>query len=165
MKLLVLSDSHSSLSFMRLAVEQVKPDGIIHLGDHYDDGEVLREDYPDIRLWQVPGNCDRYRVPPYVPEILIEPIGGVMFYMTHGHRHNVKLGLWKLISDAEQSNAQCVLFGHTHEPYCEMEDEDFWVMNPGSCGYGGGSVGLVEITDKKIVSCRVLDRTDLEELT
>ena len=43
MKLLVLSDSHSSLRFMRLCMDKVKPDGVIHLGDYYDDGEVLKE--------------------------------------------------------------------------------------------------------------------------
>ena len=163
MKLLVLSDSHSALSFMRYAVDRVKPDGIVHLGDHYDDGEILKEEYPRILLWQVPGNCDRYRVPPHVPEILIERIWGVDFYMTHGHRHNVKLGLWKLLEDAGACNSQVVLFGHTHEPYCEYEDVDFLVMNPGSCGYGGGTVGLIEIEKNEIKFCRILSRTELEE--
>lgn len=165
MKLLVLSDSHSALSLMRFAVERMKPDGIIHLGDHYDDAEVIRDEFPHIRFWQVPGNCDRYRVSPNVPEIIRDSIGGVHFYMTHGHRHNVKLGLWKLLSDAEQAGAQCVLFGHTHEPYCNMEDEDFWVMNPGSCGYGGGTVGMVEIENEEIISCRIFDRMELEGLS
>ena len=41
MKILVLSDSHSALSFMRRAVDAIKPDAIIHLGDHYDDGETI----------------------------------------------------------------------------------------------------------------------------
>ena len=39
MKILVLSDSHSALSFMRSCIETVKPDRIIHLGDYYDDAE------------------------------------------------------------------------------------------------------------------------------
>ena len=40
MKILVLSDSHSALQFMRQCVESVKPDAIIHLGDFFDDGVV-----------------------------------------------------------------------------------------------------------------------------
>lgn len=163
MRLLILSDSHSALNLMRFAVKQVKPQGIIHLGDHFDDGEALRDDYPYIPMWQVPGNCDRYRVRPDVPEILIDRIGGVKFYMTHGHRHNVKMGLWNLMEQARQKDAQVVLFGHTHEPYCEYEDEDFLLMNPGSCGYGGGTVGVIEIENKKVISCRILGREDLEE--
>ncbi len=47
MKILVLSDSHSSLRFMRDCVDAVKPDVIVHLGDHYDDAAVLREEYPE----------------------------------------------------------------------------------------------------------------------
>lgn len=43
MKILVLSDSHSALQFMRQCVESVKPDAIIHLGDFFDDGVVIHE--------------------------------------------------------------------------------------------------------------------------
>ena len=45
MKLLILSDSHSTLSFMRRCIDSVKPDGMIHLGDHFDDAEAIREEY------------------------------------------------------------------------------------------------------------------------
>ena len=38
MTILVFSDSHSSLSFMRRCVDSVKPDALIHLGDYYEDG-------------------------------------------------------------------------------------------------------------------------------
>ena len=90
MKILVLSDSHSALSFMFRCVNAVKPDAIVHLGDHYDDGEALGEEFPNIPIYQVPGNCDRYRAPFGASEILILPVLGVNLYMTHGHRHNVK---------------------------------------------------------------------------
>lgn len=43
MKILILSDSHSAMSFMRLCVEAVKPDVLIHLGDYADDGAALHE--------------------------------------------------------------------------------------------------------------------------
>lgn len=59
MKILVLSDSHSSVRFMRRCVDKIKPNAIVHLGDYYDDAEVLAEEYPHIPLFQVPGNCDR----------------------------------------------------------------------------------------------------------
>lgn len=76
MKILVLSDSHSALGFMRRCVEKIKPDAMIHLGDYFDDGTVLREENPGILVYQVPGNCDRYRCDPYQPEILIPTIFG-----------------------------------------------------------------------------------------
>ena len=161
MKLLVLSDSHSALSFMRRCIDAVKPDLLIHLGDHFDDGVAMQEAYPYIRMYQVPGNCDRYRCPPDQPDILIPRIDGVDLYMTHGHRHNVKSYLRALLRDARASGAAAALYGHTHIPDCHQEEDGLWVLNPGSCGYFGGSAGLLEIQDGRIVSCRLLCETDL----
>lgn len=164
MKILVFSDSHSAISFMRLCMETVKPDAVIHLGDHYDDGEVIREEYPHVRMYQVPGNCDRYRVPGFVTEILIERIFGVDFYMTHGHKHRVKMGIGALIRDARLCKCAAALYGHTHTPDCHQEEDGLWVLNPGASGYNGGSAGLIEVRDKKITACRVFSRWDLEEM-
>lgn len=161
MKILVLSDSHAALSFMRLCVNKVKPDAIIHLGDYYDDGEALKEEYPGTRIYQVPGNCDRYRCPSGIPEILIPRIDGVDLYMTHGHRHNVKSYLGSLLRDARAAKVQAVLYGHTHRSDCHQEEDGLWVLNPGSCGYYGGSAGILETHNGKIVSCRLLQEADL----
>lgn len=161
MKLLVLSDSHSTLSFMRRCIDSVKPDVMIHLGDHFDDGVAMQEEYPHIRLYQVPGNCDRYRCPSNQPEILIPRIGGVDLYMTHGHRHSVKSYLGALLRDARASGVAAVLYGHTHVPDCHQEEDGLWVLNPGSCGYFGGSAGLLEIKDGRILSCRLLSDVDV----
>ena len=156
MKVLVLSDSHSSLRFMRRCMEILKPDQVIHLGDHYDDGQALAETYPNIPVHQVPGNCDRYRCPLSAQEILCYPVGGVRLYMTHGHLHNVKMTLIRLLADARAMGVDAVLFGHTHEAHCVREEDGLWVMNPGSCGYGDGSAGLIEIQNGKITDCRIL---------
>lgn len=163
MKILVLSDSHSALSFMFRCAETIKPDAMIHLGDYFDDAAALAEEYPQISFYRVPGNCDRYRCMPGQPEILIPRIGGVNFYLTHGHRHNVKFTDGLLLRDARSSGVDAVLYGHTHEAECRREEDGLWVMNPGSCGYYGGSAGLIEIENKKIVSCRILRQSDLEE--
>lgn len=163
MKILVLSDSHSALRFMYACMDAVKPDAVVHLGDHYDDGLALKEDYPGVRFYQVPGNCDRYRCPPFVPEILIERVLGIHMYMTHGHRHNVKLLLSQLLKDARASRVQAVLYGHTHMADCHQEEDGLWVLNPGSCGYGGGSAAVMDVDNGKIISCRVIRQEDLEE--
>lgn len=162
MKILVLSDSHSALSFMRRCVDAVRPDAIVHLGDHYDDGEAIHEEYPQITFYQVPGNCDRYRCPEWVRPILIERIFGVDIYMTHGHKHGVKQQLGKLLLDARASGVQAVCYGHTHIPNCYQEPDGLWVLNPGSCGYHGGNAGVIEIRNKKITSCRIIKQEDLE---
>ena len=161
MKILVLSDSHSSLRFMYRCVEQVKPNVILHLGDHFDDGEALHEDFPGIPLYQVPGNCDRYRCRPGQPEILIPRIDGVDLYMTHGHKHSVKSYLGALLRDARACGADIALYGHTHVADCHREEDGLWVLNPGSCGYYGGSAGLIETANGTITGCRILKDGDL----
>ena len=163
MKILVLSDSHSALSFMRRSIDAVKPQLLIHLGDYYDDAETIKDEYSHIPMYHVPGNCDRYRCPPGVPEILILPPGGCKLYMTHGHRHNVKLTRGLLLKDARAAGVAAVLYGHTHEAECTLEEDGLWVMNPDSCGYGGGSVGLMEVENGTITNCRILRQEDLEE--
>jgi len=161
MKILVLSDSHSTLSFMRRCIEAVKPDAMIHLCDHFDDGEAMKEEFPGIPVYQVPGNCDRYRCPPGQPEILIPRIGGVDLYLTHGHKHSVKSYLGSLLRDARKAGVDAVLYGHTHVPDCHREEDGLWVLNPGSCGYFGGSAGLLEVTDGRIAVCRLLTEEEL----
>ena len=84
--------------------------------------------------------------------------------MTHGHRHNVKMYTGLLLKDARAVGAAIALYGHTHEAECYREDDGLWVMNPGSCGYYGGSAGLIEVADKKIIECRIIRQNDLEEM-
>ena len=161
MKILVLSDSHSAMRFMRDSVEFIQPDAIIHLGDYFDDGETLAEEYPGIPFYQVPGNCDRFRCPPGYPEIRVERVLGVDLYMTHGHRHSVKSWLGALLRDARAANAQAALYGHTHVADCHREEDGLWVLNPGSCGYFGGSAGLILADNGKIWRCQILKEEDL----
>ena len=161
MKILIMSDSHSALSVMRRCIEAVEPDVLIHLGDHYDDGEAIAEEYPDIRMYQVPGNCDRYRCDPNLPLVRTPVIDGVRILMTHGHLHKVKIYIDALLRDGRAAGAQAVLYGHTHVPNCYQEPDGLWVLNPGSCGYYGGTVGLIETESGKIRSCRVLGEMDL----
>lgn len=165
MKILVLSDSHAGLRFMRSCIERIKPDAVVHLGDHYDDAQAMAEAYPFIPFHMVPGNCDRYRCPPFAQEILAYPVCGVKLYMTHGHLHNVKFGLYRLLADARASDALAVLFGHTHQPLCRQEADGLWVLNPGSCGYGGGSAGLIETEQGSITACTVVEQADLDGFT
>ena len=162
MKILVLSDSHSALYFMCTCIRCVKPDAVIHLGDYFEDGKAMEEEHPHIPFHLVPGNCDHYRVAPWQAQILSYPIGGVSVYMTHGHKHQVKMTLSRLLADARASRADIVLYGHTHVADCHKEEDGLWVLNPGSCGYGGGSAGVIETENGKIVSCRIIRQEDLE---
>ena len=163
MKILVLSDSHSAMRFMRSCVEAVKPQAIVHLGDHYDDGETLKELYPHIELHQVPGNCDRYRCPPWVHARLCYDVCGARLFMTHGHNYGVKTSTAMMLAEARAMHAQAALYGHTHVSECYREETGMWLLNPGSSGYAGGSAGLMEVEDGEIVSCRIIAADYLEE--
>ena len=163
MKILVLSDSHSAMRFMRDCVETINPQAMVHLGDYYDDGQTLGELYPQIPLHQVPGNCDRYRCPPWVHATLCYDVCGVRLYMTHGHKQGVKTNTAMLTSEARAMGAQAALYGHTHVAEVYREDGGMWVMNPGSAGYGGGSAGLIEVENNTIISCRLITPENLEE--
>ena len=131
MKILVLSDSHSTLSFMRRCIDAVQPQAVIHLGDHYDDGTALAEEYPQIPFYQVPGNCDAHRCFIPDPETRMVTFGNHRFLITHGHRHHVKQTLIRLLADARASAADVVLFGHTHVPTV-FEKDGVVFLNPGS---------------------------------
>ena len=162
-RILVLSDSHRGMSFMRWCVETVKPDAIVHLGDFYDDGDELHEDYRQIPIWQVAGNCDRYYASPAARELLINNVCGVKLFMTHGHRQWVKSGTDQLIEEATRAGAQAALYGHTHVADCRKE-EDLWVLNPGAAGSWGGSAGIIVVENGQIIGCRIFRFGDQEEL-
>ncbi len=162
-RILVLSDSHSGMSFMRHCVDTLKPDAIIHLGDYYEDAAELQEEYRHIPVHAVAGNCDRWRTPPSVREILIDRILGVDLYLTHGHRHGVKMTTAALVSDARKARVQAVLYGHTHMADCHQEG-GLWVLNPGAGGSWGGSAGILDVENGKIMDCRIYRYGDEEEM-
>lgn len=147
MKLLVFSDSHGCLSTMEQAALQEAPAHILHLGDHLRDAEALRRKLP-IPLTAVPGNCDSLSGDP----VLTPEFCGKRIYMTHGHLHGVKMHYQRILYAALESEADLLLFGHTHRPECFYE-RGLWVMNPGACGKNG-TYGVVEITPDGI-TCQV----------
>lgn len=164
MKILIFSDSHGSLYFMRQCIRKIRPNVIIHLGDHYDDAETMAEEFSQIPFHMVAGNCDRYRCPPSAREMLCYDICGVRLYMTHGHVLRVKSGIGGLLAEARRFDAKAALYGHTHIPDCQQLEDGLWILNPGSCGYGGRTAGLIETSEQKIIACRIITQADLEEM-
>ena len=161
MKILVLSDSHSSLVFMRRAISAVKPDAVVHLGDHFDDGLTMAEEFSHIPFHIVPGNCDRHRMLQQEPEVRCYDVCGVRLFMTHGHLQSVKSSIYRLVYEARAMQAKAALYGHTHIADCHCED-GMWVLNPGSCGYGSKSAGLIVVENGEILDCKILDEFHLE---
>lgn len=128
MKILIMSDSHGLSHVCVTVAEKESPDIIVHLGDNQKDTIKLSQQFPDIPLYSVRGNCDLRSESP--DEIEFETIG-VRFYMTHGHLHDVKRDIRHLISAAKQKGSDVVLFGHTHIAY-HQRNEGIVFLNPGS---------------------------------
>ena len=142
----VFSDTHGNNFPMLEAARQAKADVFIHLGDHDRDALRLAERYPGIPLWSVCGNCD-YGAG---PEVIVDTLGGVRFYITHGHTLRVKYGLLRAELAAREAEANILLFGHTHRALCDWHN-GLWMLNPGSCsGMGPVTYGVIELTDGNI---------------
>jgi len=141
MKILILSDSHSSKNNMLSAISRETPDWIFHLGDNEKDCSDIELSYPEIPLRKVKGNCDRLSAGLDIDEFVLED---KRFFMTHGHLFSVKSGKTKVIAAAKERNADILLFGHTHVPHYSVAD-NLIIINPGSIGGGGKYYAVLEI--------------------
>lgn len=152
MKWLVFSDSHGRLDYMKKAVEQEKPERILHLGDVSRDAERLQALYPGIPVEMVRGNCDGWYGD--APEERELSFLGKKVWMAHGHEYHVKLGIGSFTAEARSHEAAVALFGHTHEPVCFREGV-MWVMNPGTVsGSPRATYGVIEERDGEVY-CRM----------
>ena len=129
-RIFVFSDSHKNMENMRIVLWKEKPDLVIHLGDEWEDSKELRAEFRDIPMECVPGNCDTVREP--LEKIL--QIEGKRILLCHGHTYNVKMGYMRIRLAAISKGVDAVLFGHTHFPLCEKDDE-ILMLNPGCVGY------------------------------
>ena len=145
MKLLVMSDSHRNINNMLHAAEQTAPDAIVHLGDHINDAQKLRQLLPDTAFYMVTGNCD-FSAGGEIDLFLT--FENVKIFMTHGHMYSVKNGIAALIERARQLNADIALYGHTHHALLRNE-YGIWLMCPGQMErhdrYVTSSYGIVNI--------------------
>lgn len=155
MKVLVLSDSHGHVDNMARAVEKEKPNQILHLGDCWRDAEELHELFPRIPMEQVPGNCDFGRFEAQERLLFIEDKRALI---AHGHTMNVKYGLLNAQYRARETEADILLFGHTHQPLIDL-DGGLIMLNPGSIGDARrATYGVLEWKGGKCVpSIRLLD--------
>lgn len=133
MKIIVFSDSHGEKENMILTVEAEQPHAVFHLGDHWRDVEELEYAFPDLPIYQVPGNCD-WMMAGEPTERIVE-LDGVRFLLCHGHTFGVKNGYYSAVNHAEHEGVDVLLCGHTHVPYYE-EFGSLQLLNPGSAGYG-----------------------------
>ncbi|GLC31441.1 metallophosphoesterase [Clostridium omnivorum] len=149
MKIGVMSDTHRHYSSINEGIKLLGDiDELIHLGDNTDDVEVIRRSFTG-KIYNVKGNCD---FSSSIPSERIEIIEGKKFFITHGHRYDVKYDLLNLRYRAEELGADVALFGHTHQSYISYE-QGIWIVNPGSVSLPRDnvkSIAVIEITDEGI---------------
>ena len=148
----VFSDTHGNTARMLKAVRQLQPDYIFHLGDFMRDTWCLREQFPNIPLSCVCGNCDPSDAMPGTAAV---ELGGVRIFLTHGHIYNVKWSLDSLVYAAQEAEAKVCLFGHTHDAL-NIELGRVQLLNPGTAGLGPNlSFGVLTVFDNGGVACEV----------
>ena len=143
MKILVLSDSHGDTDSIEQAYKREIPDEVIFLGDGIRDIEFFSYTFPDAHVSSVRGNCDFFS---RINDEFADSFGGVTVFACHGHAYNVKSGVSYLAYTSKRKNASLALYGHTHEPKCEIT-ENVTLFNPGSIR--NGRYGIIEIKDGK----------------
>jgi len=149
MKFLIFADSHRSIQNMIDAIEKNSYDCIVHLGDSIDDIEKI-EKYRlisyDKTVYKISGNNDYVHFNA-IKDIILN-IKNKKILLTHGHNYGVKYGYNRLVSYANEINADIVLFGHTHFQDA-FEKNNSLFLNPGSIGYSGTYV-LLNVTENEI---------------
>ena len=139
---------------MKEAIRKVRPDVVIHLGDHDRDAECLRYEFPEIALYTVRGNCD---MATSAPDSDIVPLGCVKAFITHGHIYSVNYGFDRLAYAALENGCKIAMCGHTHIAANE-EIGSVKIVNPGTAGKGYKlTYALVEVFDNGGIACEIRD--------
>ena len=134
MKYLVVSDSHGDRNILVDILE--KNQGSIDYFFHCGDSELSSDDELFQTYISVGGNCD---FDPGYQERRIIQTPNDRIYMTHGHLSSVRFGLTQISFEAQEADADIVLFGHTHMIGCEMVKNRLY-LNPGSISQPRGSI-------------------------
>ncbi|RFU66104.1 metallophosphoesterase [Peribacillus glennii] len=164
MKVLIMSDSHG----LTHEIDMIKGrhrnevDTMIHCGD----SELPMASPEMTDFLSVRGNCD---FDTDYPDERLEEIGGIYFFVTHGHLYNVKMTLINLAYKSEETNARIVCFGHSHSAGSELVNGRIFI-NPGSIrlpkGISVKTYAIVEQMNQEIkVSFFDIEGNELKQLS
>ena len=130
-KIMVVSDTHRHHENLRKALKYESPiDMLIHLGDSEGEEDYIRG-MAGCKVEMVAGNNDYFSA--LKREVVIK-IGKYNVLLTHGHYYYVSVGLDYIRDEAIGRSMDIVMFGHTHRPIIELNDE-VTLINPGSISY------------------------------
>ncbi|MEC5422014.1 metallophosphoesterase [Virgibacillus sp. C22-A2] len=162
-RVLIISDSHGLTAEIEGIKNRHQADVMIHCGD-----SELDLDATELNgFLKVAGNCD---IDSRYPNEQTPVIGGLTFYVTHGHLDNVKSNLSTLSYRAAEKDAQIICYGHTHIAGAEQIDGQLFI-NPGSIRLPRNRVEKTyaimewESSDNIIVAFHTVSGKKVEELT
>lgn len=125
MKIVVLSDTHGNADIIEQVYQQEnQADAFFHCGD----SELAYADAHFHDMNRVKGNCDFDAN--FLDDVVV-PVGNRRVFMTHGHLYNIKMTLSTLDYKAQETQADIVLFGHSHLLGAEKIGDALF-LNPGS---------------------------------
>lgn len=133
MKLVVISDSHGTnenvIKISHLA-NKMGVSKIIHLGDDYDDAELLIEEGFEVE--RVPGVFSSYYTEKDIANRRIIEINGWKILLTHTKEHHENDLPFDIKPEEVINNEKVdiVLYGHTHIPAIEKQG-NVYLVNPG----------------------------------
>jgi putative phosphoesterase len=144
MKIGVISDTHGSQGSIRKIVDAAgNVDLWLHAGDYSQDAQYVTALTGD-KVTAVKGNCDG-QTTAKIDEFI--EVCGKRLWLTHGHRYDVKQGLYELLWWGREYEADIIVYGHSHVPELKWIG-DLLVFNPGSALYprfGQPTFGILEI--------------------
>lgn len=131
MRILIVSDTHrKNDNYFKVLQKMKKLDMVIHCGD-VEGSEYALSEAADCPVLMVSGNNDFFTQLPREQEL---NIGDYKVWVTHGHNYLVSLGTERIKQEAKARGVQIVMFGHTHRP-CLEQDDELIAVNPGSLSY------------------------------
>jgi len=133
MNIAIFSDTHGSSRGMMDAIREYNPDMVIHCGDGCRDTYKIEDEFPDMPIHAVAGNCD---IDPMFPLTKVIDVYSLRIIIAHGHTYNLRYGnLDRYVYAAEEAGAKLALYGHTHQAKADYIG-DITVLNPGTAAKG-----------------------------
>lgn len=131
MKILVVSDTHGHTKNLERVLEKVGDiDLFIHCGD-LEGGEDYIRALAEVPCYMVAGNNDWFSDLQREMEISVDDY---RIWITHGNNYGASMGPERLLEEAAARNVDVVMYGHTHRPLIEYQD-NIVIVNPGSLSY------------------------------
>ena len=152
MKVAIFSDTHDNLDFFAKGIKYCKDRGIftvIHAGDIISPFTIrVFQDYSEFNFIGVFGNNDGEKV--YLKKLFKTIYFPPHFFELYGK----KIALTHIPEhlDFEQTDAEIIIYGHTHESEIKKEKNKL-IINPGeACGYltGKPTFAILDLVNLKV---------------